>query len=211
VLVPAAKYAWRTSARSKWDVGVREQLFFGIGAPPNALAPKGAPGGLLNAAHSALLGYTYALTPYAELVARGGALLMTGGSQPIAQPVARFGIESYTPTTGVSLTLAHDLMIGPTTAGPLVGDIVELGVLQQWNRLGAHLHIGVYRNASAFQQLQLGALGYGGEVGIDWSFTRDLKLGVAGMRDGRLNDRTIAQQVDRDVVQLRLIWEKARF
>ena len=34
---------------------------------------------------------------------------------------------------------------------------------------------------------------------------------VAGMRDARLNDVTIEHQVDRDVVQLRLTWEKARF
>jgi hypothetical protein len=212
VLAPSVKYAWKTSARSKWDVGVREQLFFGFGATPNPRAPRGAPGGLLDQAHSALLGYTYALTPYAELFARGGALLLTGSStQGILQPVARFGIESYTPTTAVSLTLAHDLVIGPSTAGPLVGDIAEVGVVQQWRRLGAHLRIGMYRNASAFKQTELGALGYGGEVGLDWSFTENLKLGVAGLRDARLNDRALAQQVDRNVMQMRLTWEKARF
>lgn len=211
IIAPSVKYAWRTSPRGKWDAGVREQLFFGIGAAPNPRAPRGAVGGLLDQAHSALLGYTYDLTPYANLFARGGALLLTGGAQSVAQPVARFGIESYTPTTALSLTLAHDLVIGPSTAGPLVGDIAEVGVVQQWQRLGAHLRFGMYRNASAFQQTQLGSLGYGAEAGLDWSFTKNLRLGVAAVRDARLNDMQAAAQVDRDVVQMRLTWEKARF
>jgi len=136
---------------------------------------------------------------------------LAGAEFLLAQPIARFGIESYTPTTAVSLTLAHDLVIGPSTAGPLVGDIAEVGLMQQWSSLGAHLRLGMYRNASAFNQGDMGALGYSGEAGIDWSFTRELKLGIAGMRDARLNDRTIAAQVDRDVIQVRLTWEKARF
>lgn len=211
VIAPSVKYAWRTSPRGKWDAGVREQLFFGFGADPNPRALKGAPGGLLDEAHSALLGYTYDLTPYANLFARGGALLLTGGARNVAQPVARFGIESYTPTTAISLTLAHDLVIGPSSAGPLVGDIAEVGLVQQWERLGAHLRFGMYRNASAFQQTQLGSLGYGAEAGLDWNFTRDLRLGIAATRDARLNDVQTAAQVDRDVVQMRLTWEKARF
>ena len=220
IIAPSLKYAWRTSARGKWDVGVREQLFFGIGVKPdpaNLRAPKGAPGGLLDQAHSALLGYTYALTPYAQMFVRGGGLLLTPGpssapgAQDIAQPVVRFGIESYTPTTALSLTLAHDLVIGPSTAGPLVGDIAEIGLVQQWQQLGAHFRLGMYRNASAFQQTQLGSLGYGGEAGLDWSFTRNVRLGIAAVRDARLNDVQTAAQVDRDVVQLRLTWEKARF
>ena len=73
VIAPSVKYAWRTSPRGKWDAGVREQLFFGFGAAPNPRALKGAPGGLLDEAHSALLGYTWDLTPYANVFARGGA------------------------------------------------------------------------------------------------------------------------------------------
>jgi hypothetical protein len=86
-----------------------------------------------------------------------------------------------------------------------------VGVIQQWEKLGAHVRLGVYRNASAFNQGDLGSLGYGGEVGLDWSFTRDLKFGVAAGRDARINDPAIAAQVDRDVFQMRLTWEKARF
>ena len=211
IIAPSAKYVFQTSPRGKWDVGVREQLFFGIGAGPNPLAPKGAPGGLLDEAHSALLGYTYALTPYADLFARGGALLLTGGAQDVGQPVLRFGIESYTPTTALSLTLAHDLVIGPSTAGPLVGDIAEFGVVQQWQQLGAHVRFGMYRNASAFQQTQLGSLGYGAEAGLDWNFTKNLSMGIAAVRDAQLGNQQAAAQVDRDVVQMRLTWQKARF
>lgn len=211
VIAPSVKYAWRTAPRSKWDLGLREQLFFGVGADPNPRAPKGTRGGLLDEAHTALLGYTYALTPYADIFARGGGLLLTGSTQGLVQPVARFGIESYSPTTAISLTLAHDLVIGPSTAGPLVGDIAEVGIVQQWEKLGAHLRAGMYRNANAFKQSELGSLGYGVEAGVDWNFTRDLKLGVAAVRDAQLNNIAVAQQVDRDVVQLRLTWEKARF
>ena len=211
IISPSVKYGFRTTPRGKWDVGLREQLFFGVGAAPNPRAPKGAPGGLLDEAHSALVGYTYDLTPYANIFARGGGLLLTGGARSVAQPVARVGIESYTPTTALSLTLAHDLVIGPSSAGPLVGDIAEMGLVQQWQQLGGHVRFGIYRNASAFQQSQLGSVGYGAEAGLDWNFTRDLKLGIAATRDARLNDVQTAAQVDRDVVQMRLTWEKARF
>ena len=44
-----------------------------------------------------------------------------------------------------------------------------------------------------------------------WKFTRDLRVEVAAVRDARINDVTVAEQVDRDVFQLRLVWEKARF
>src|SRR5438445_106291 len=45
VLAPNLRYAWKTSARSKWDVGGRDQLFFGVGAPvgsPRATWGSGA-------------------------------------------------------------------------------------------------------------------------------------------------------------------------
>lgn len=212
VIAPNVKYAWRTTARSTWDVAVREQLFFGVGAGPNPLAPKGAPGGLLDAAHAAMLGYKYALTPYADIFASAGGVYINGTGQDTAMPVAHFGIESYTPSTAISITAGHDLVIGPSSAGPIIGDIAELGVVQQWEKLGGHVRIGLYRNINAFNASQLGTVGWGGEVGIDWSFTTNLKLGLAAMRDARLYDPAVAgPMVDRDVVQLRLTWEKARF
>jgi hypothetical protein len=211
ILAPSLRYVRKTSTRSKWDLGVREQLFFGVGTGSNPRAPNGAPGGLLDEAHAALLGYTYALAPWAEIFARGGPVLLTGPRADVLFPSLRFGIESYTPSTAISVTVAHDLMIGPTSAGPIVGDIAEIGVIKQWQQLGGHARFGLYRNASAFAANTLGAIGYGAELGVEWAFTRNLKLGLAALRDARLNDVTIEKQVDRDVVQLRLTWEKARF
>src|SRR5258705_222721 len=210
VVAPHLRYAWKTSARSKWDLGVREQLFFGVGADPNPLAPNGAPGGLLDQAHSALIGYTYALTPYASMNTRGGVVLVTGMHQAV-QPVLRFTLESYTPTTAISLTVGHDLVIGPSNAGPLIGDIAEVGLTRDWEHVATRLRIGMYRNADVGHALQEGTLGYGAEVALGWKFTRDLRLEFAALRDARINDVTVAAQVDRDVLQLRFIWEKMRF
>jgi hypothetical protein len=211
VLAPHARYAWKTSARSQWDLGIREQLFFGVGAPVgSARAPGGAPGGLLDQSHSLLLGYTYALAPWANLTGRAGGVMVTGTVQT-AMPTASLTLESYTPSTALSLTVAHDLVIGPSSAGPLVGDVAELGLIRDWEHIAGHLRAGVYRNADVSRPLELGSVGYGVEVGMAWKFTRDLRIEVAALRDARLNDVTVAQQVDRNVLQLRLTWEKARF
>ena len=151
------------------------------------------------------------MAPWANLTVRGGPVVLTGRADPVAAPTLKVIFESYTPSTAWAVTVGHDLVIGPTSAGPLIGDIAELGVIQDWEHLGAHFRFGLYRNADAFQPLTVGAIGYGTEVGLAWKFTRDLRLEVAAMRDARVNDVTVAQQVDRDVVQLRLTWEKARF
>ena len=210
MLSPRLAYAWKTSARSKWDVGVREQLFFGVGADPNPRAPRGAPGGLLDQAHSLLLGYTYALAPWSSLTVRAGGVMVTGLNQA-AMPTARFTIESYTPSVALSFTVAHDLMIGPISAGPLVGDVAEVALIREWEYLSGRVRLGVYRNADVSRAMDLGALGYGAEAALGWKFTRDLRLEFAALRDARLNDVTVANQVDRNVFQLRLTWEKARF
>ena len=211
VLAPSVRYAWKTSARTQWDLGVREQLFFGVGAPVGSpRAPNGAPGGLLDQSHSLLLGYTYALTPWANLRASAGGVMVTG-TLTTGMPTARLTLESYTPSTALSITVAHDLVIGPSNAGPLIGDIAEVGLIKDWEHLGAHLRAGMYRNADVSRAVEIGSLGYGVEVGMAWKFTRDLRLEFAALRDARLNDLTVAQQVDRNVFQLRLTWEKARF
>jgi len=210
VLAPQIKYAWKTSPRSKWDLGVREQLFFGIGADVRSpRAPNGAPGGLLDQAHSLLLGYTYALTPYANLIVRGGGVMVTGDHQA-AMPTGRISIESYTPWTLLNFTVAHDLVIGPTSAGPVVGDVAELALIRDWEHFTAYVRGGIYRNADVSRALELGALGYGAGAGVGWKLTRDLRVEVAALRDARLFDAT-AFQVDRNVFQMRLTWEKARF
>lgn len=211
LLAPALRYGIRTSARSKWDFGVREQLFFVIGAAPNPLAPRGVAGGLLDQAHSALVGYTYALEPWASFIARGGAMLVSGPSGDNVLPTLRFKLESYTPTLAWEAVLAHDLMIGPTTTGPVLGDIAEVGGIREWEHFNAHLRIGLYRNSSAFDYTQLGVLGYSGEVGGAWKFTRNLRMELAALRDARLSNAAEAALIDRNMVQLRLVWEKARF
>ncbi|TMB39261.1 MAG: hypothetical protein E6J58_07535 [Deltaproteobacteria bacterium] len=211
MLAPQARYAWRTSARSKWDLGVREQLFFGVGAPVgSAHAPNGAPGGLLDEGHSVWLGYTYALNRSTDLTVRAGGVMVTGFQQA-AMPTARVQLESYTPTLAISVQVAHDLVIGPSTAGPLIGDVAELGVVRDWEHVSAHFMIGMYRNAALSHAVDIGSLGYGTEVGLAWKFTRDLRIEAAALRDARINDLTTAHQVDRNVAQLRLVWEKARF
>jgi hypothetical protein len=212
VLAPQARYAWKTSARSTWDVGVREQLFFAVGTHSNdAEKIKATPGGLIDQAHSALIGYTYALAPWANLTVRGGGLLVTGANDAV-MPTARIGIESYTPNDMFSFTVAHDLMIGPTTAGPVVADVLELGWIRDWEHFALQLGTGIYRNIGVDKAyVAAGALGYSAEVSAAWKFTRDLRLECAALRDARLNDLALAQQVDRDVLQVRFVWEKARF
>ena len=49
-----------------------------------------------------------------------------------------------------------------------------------------------------------------GHVGRTSREVSHLRGEVAALRDARINDVTAAQ-VDRDVVQVRLTWEKARF
>src|SRR6202171_5748304 len=210
LLVPQLKYYLRTSARSTWDLGAREQLFFAMPAPPSPNSRTGTTGGLLSEGHAALLGYTYRLTPWANVIVRGGPLLLTSPQGNWLHPVGRFEIESVTPSTAVHLTLAHDLVIGAGLAGPLVGDIAEIGVMYEFGRWAGHGRAGVYRNAWVNDALSVGAMGYMGEIGIDWALNKEFKLGVAAVRDARLNDATAARQVGRDVVQFRLTWERAR-
>jgi hypothetical protein len=212
VLAPRARYEWKTSERTQWDIGVREQLFFGVFSQPNALAPHGTAGGLLDESHAALLGVTYQVNAWSEMSVRGGPLLVTGGIGDMIIPTVRASFNSYTPVTDIVLTLGHDLVIGPSSAGPLVGDIAEIGFMKQFDKLGAHVRVGVYRNASAANQWEAGSSGYGGEVGFDWAFTRDLKIGISGERDAVIYDPTIVTGVvNRDIVQMRLTYEKTRF
>ena len=210
LLVPQVKYYLRTSARSTWELAAREQLFFGMQSPPSPSSHTGTPGGLLSAGHAALLGYTYRLTPWANLIVRGGPLFLTSAQGDWLHPTARFEIESVTPSTAIHLTLAHDLVIGAGLAGPLVGDLAELGVMYEIGRWEGHGRVGMYRNAWVHDAFSAGSMGYGGEIGVDWLLTREFKLGVAAMRDARLSDATVGRQVDRDVVQFRLTWERAR-
>jgi len=214
VLAPRARYEWKTSQRTKWDAGVREQLFFGIGTAAN---PNGDKAGLLGEGHALLLGYSYNLTEWADVTVRGGPALITadGTAQragTAVMPTLRAELNGYTPAFDIRLTLGHDLVIGPSGGGALVGDIAEVGATHRWDKLALHLRVGAYRNASVYDQWVPGSSGYGGEAGFDWALTRELKFGISAARDARLYDQNVPPgSVDRDVVQVRLTYEKARF
>ena len=69
----------------------------------------------------------------------------------------------------------------------------------------------MYRNSGLPSQFQaIGSVGYSGEVSLEYRVGREWTVGVAGLRDARLNDRDLLPQVDRDVVQMRLTWERFR-
>jgi hypothetical protein len=216
VVAPRIRYELKTSARSKWDAGVREQIFFGVG---QAAAANGSDIGLLGEGHSFLVGYNYELTPWSDVTIRGGPAVVTGQKARLAtengtavMPTLRAELNGYTPAFDVRLTFGHDLVIGPSGGGALVGDIAEIGFTRRWEQLQLHLRAGAYRNADIYNQWQAGSSGYGGEVGIDWYFTRDLRFGIAAERDARIYDPTAPNNlVDRDVVQARFTYEKAHF
>jgi hypothetical protein len=215
VVAPRARYEWKTSYRSKWDAGVREQIFFGLG---QAATDNGKEIGLLGEGHSLLVGYNYELTQWSDITVRGGPAVVTGQRARSAteqgtavMPTLRAELNGYTPAFDVRLTFGHDLVIGPSGGGALVGDIAEVGFSRRWEQLQLHLRVGAYRNADIYNQWQAGTSGYGGEAGIDWYFTRDLRFGISAERDARIYDPTELNTVDRDVVQVRFTYEKAHF
>ena len=55
-------------------------------------------------------------------------------------------------------------------------------------------------------------MGYGTEFDVDYRLAKEWTVGLAAARDARLTDTGVVgvPQVDRDVVQLRVTWERAR-
>ena len=210
VATPQMRYLVRTSNRTTWDVGVREQLFFAVGTHADlTTGTKDTPSGLVNEGHAALLGVTYRLTEVANLIVRGGPLLVTGLHGQTVIPTGKVELEAVTPSNGVHLTLGHDLVIGASTAGPLVGDIAEVGLFQNLARFEGELRAGIYRNGYLTDSVAPSLIGYGGEASVSWKLSNEWKVGVAALRDAQLNDPYLAK-VDRDVLQLRLTWERAK-
>jgi hypothetical protein len=123
--------------------------------------------------------------------------------------VARVELEGVTPRGAVRLVAGHDLVIGASQAGALVGDIAEASALGKLGSFEGHLRTGIYRNAGLGKWV-LGSMGYSGEASLDYRFAKEWTFGVAALRDARLTDLS-GPQVDRDVVQLRLTWERARY
>ena len=210
VATPQMRYLVRTSNRTTWDLGVREQLFFAVGTHADVTTnTKDSPSGLLNEGHAALLGVTYRLTEVANLIVRGGPLLVTGMHGQTVIPTGKVELEAVTPTNGVHLTIGHDLVIGASSAGPLVGDIAEVGLFQNLGRFEGELRTGIYRNGYLTDSVAPSLIGYGGEASVSWKLSNEWKVGVAALRDAQINDPYLAK-VDRDVLQLRLTWERAK-
>jgi hypothetical protein len=210
-LAPQVAYAYRTSARNTVDLTAREQLFFAAGASAVPGEHGAVEGGLVAEGTSALLGFTRRLSPVTRATLRGGPLMLTQrGLAATFFPAARFELSTELPTSALRFVLAHDLVLGPSRAGALVGDIAEVGGFTEfWRRFGGHGRVGVYRNVGADRQGTVGLIGYSAELGLDWRFGREWSLGLAGLRDARLTQRNVFN-VDRDVFQLRISWEKAR-
>ena len=210
---PHVTYAYRTTPYARWEVTGREQLFFSFGADANQrLATKAVQGGLLTEAHSAMGGYVRRLSAVTTVTARGGASYVTGNTNGAVEPIARFELESVLRDYGMHLIVMHDLAIGATRAGALGLDIAEADLMGKLGKFESHLRAGVYRNTGVGQFLQRGAMGYGTEFDVDYRLAKEWTVGLAAARDARLTDTGVVgvPQVDRDVVQLRVTWERAR-
>jgi hypothetical protein len=211
LLTPAAGYTYRTSPYASILFTGREQLFYSFGAPPQPAAPQGIERGLLTQGHAGLLGWAYRITEVTTVTGFAGPLYVTGKGGDLWMPVGHLEIEGVTPHAGVHVTLFHDLVIGATRAGPLVGDLAEIGLMGALGRFTAHLRAGIYRNVDVAQQYHsLGSIGFSGEGEVDLRIAKEWSIGVAALRDARLNDVNVGQQVDRNVVQVRLTWSRAQ-
>jgi len=212
VFTPSIGYAYRTSPYDNLLLTAREQLFYSFGAtPPQGSGLSPVPGGILTEAHSAQFGWERRLRPWATLKASGGPLYVTGQNGGQFSPTAKLEIESVTPTLAARLIVSHDLIIGASRAGAIVGDLAEVATLITRGDFTAGLRVGVYRNSNLPSQFTaVGPAGYSGEVSLDYRIGREWTVGVAGLRDARLNETNAGPQVDRDVVQMRLTWERFR-
>jgi hypothetical protein len=210
-IAPQLGYTHRLSERNRVDVAVREQLFLGGGATAVPGVHGAADSGLLAQGTSALAGFTHRFTPILTATLRAGPLLVTRTSASTALfPVGRLEIFADTPTSGFHFVAAHDLALGASQAGALVSDVAELGFMRElaWH-LGSHIRAGIYRNAGIGASGP-GLVGYSAEAGLDYRFAHEWSIGIAGLRDARVTQGGDGLNVDRNVFQLRLTWERAR-
>jgi hypothetical protein len=162
------------------------------------------------AATAALFGYRRRFTEvmYLQIYAGPSYLRQPGGAAYM--PVARIDLEAATPTSGLHVTLLHDLVLGPSHGGPLVGDLAEVavsGVLV--GPIAGHLRGGIYRNQLP-GVADLGIVGYSAGAGLDLRVGRAWTMSAIAVRDARLNGDPAEHNIDRDVVQMRLTWEMPR-
>jgi hypothetical protein len=210
VFTPSIGYAYRVTPYDTLSLTGREQLFYSFGATPQATALQGVPGGILSEGHSLLLTWARRLTRLATMKLSGGPLYVTGQSGGAISPTARLDIESYGHDLSARLTVSHDLVIGASRAGALVGDFADVSLHANFGDFSSGMRAGVYRNSDVPSQFRsLGSAGYAGEVSLDYHVTREWTVGVAALRDAGLNNFD-GRQADRDVVQMRLTWERFR-
>ncbi|HWE24011.1 MAG TPA: hypothetical protein VG496_08735 [Myxococcales bacterium] len=211
VFTPSLGYSYRLTPYDTVTITGREQLFYSFGASPQAAAPRGVASGIINQGHSALITWERRLEHTVTMKLTGGPLYVTGANGSAFSPTARLEIQSYGRDLAARLLLSHDLIIGASRAGALVGDLAEVGALANFGDFSGGLRLGVYRNAEIPTQFRdLGAMGYSGEVDLDYHLTHEWSIGVAALRDAQLFYPNGALQADRDVVQMRLTWEKFR-
>jgi hypothetical protein len=210
VFTPSIGYAYRTTPYDNVTLTGREQLFYSFGAtPPEGSGLSAVPSGIVTEAHSLQLGWERRLRPWATLKASGGPLYVTGQNGGLFSPTAKLELESITPRLAARLILSHDLIIGASRAGAIIGDLAEVATLVNLGVFSGGLRLGVYRNSDLPSQFTaIGPAGYSGEVSLDYHIGREWSVGVAALRDARLNDTNVGRQVDRDVVQMRLTWER---
>jgi hypothetical protein len=209
VFTPSLGYSYRLTPYDTIGIAGREQLFYSFGATPQEAAITGVPQGILNQGHSLLMSWERRLRPHVTMKVSGGPLYVTGQNGGQVSPTAKFEIQSFGEELSTRVLVSHDLIIGATRAGALVGDLFELGGIGNFGRFSTGLRFGIYRNADIPTQFTaIGTTGYSGEVSLDYHLTREWSIGIAGLRDARLLHQFDELQADRDVVQMRLTWER---
>jgi hypothetical protein len=211
VFTPWFGYAHRLNPYDTVTFAAREQLFYVFGASRQASPPDGLGSGIVTQAHAAVIGFERRLRPWANLKISGGPLYVTGQNGGLVSPTGRLEIESVTRRLAARLILTHDLIIGAFRAGALVGDLAEAATIANFGSFTTGLRFGVFRNSDLPSQfIRLGPVGYSAEASVDYRIAREWTIGVAALRDARLNQTDVGPQVDRDVVQMRLTWERFR-
>jgi hypothetical protein len=210
LLAPRVAYERRFTPRDSWSVGVREQTFFALGAATVATQQTWG----LNTTGigaAALGGYSHHFSPVMLLEVHAGPAAIFRPEGNSVLPVAQVDVEAETPTAGFHFTALHDLQLGPSRGGPLVGDLAEVAAMTTlWPSVLGRVRGGLYRNEIVGAPAT-GIVGYSVGVGLDFKLNRAWTLGGAFGREARLTGDAIANAaVDRNVTQVRLTWEHPR-
>lgn len=209
VVVPQVTFERRTNPRDTFRIGVREQMFFALGAATVATQQTWAANST-GVGTAVLGGYQRRLNAFTTVSVTAGPALLARPAGTDFVPVGRIDLEAATPTSGLHVTLLHDLVLGPSRGGPLLGDVGEVGVSATLlQSVRGHLRGGLYRNQYVGAAAS-NIVGYGAGAGLDWLLGRAWTLGGTVARESRLGGDAVDHLVDRNVVQLRLTWEQPR-